>query len=87
MDMRGTHIYASTSEQEHPLLYMNPRHTSRHLHSTPAEHYHMLYNSLPAEHYHMLFNSPVPLPTLVTDPTYIPTSPPLGYATPNRITS
>ena len=48
MDMRGTHIYTSTSDMDHPLHYMqNPRPTDRHLHLTPAEHYHALYNTLP----------------------------------------
>ena len=48
MDMRGTHQYTSSLDPTHPLHHtLTPRHTARHIHNTPAEHYTSLYNSLP----------------------------------------
>ena len=48
MNMRGTQQYTSTSSPTHPLHYMqNPARTPRHIHNTPAEHFHSLYRSLP----------------------------------------
>ena len=48
LDMRGTHAYTSTLDPHHPLHFMHtPPHTSRHIHNTPADHYHSLYHGLP----------------------------------------
>ena len=48
MDMRGTQAYTSTTSPTHPLHYMQtPTRTSRHHHTTPAEHYRSLHLSLP----------------------------------------
>ena len=48
MNMRGTQQYTSTFSPTHPLHYMQtPTATPRHIHNTPAEHFHSLYLSLP----------------------------------------
>ncbi len=48
MDMRGTHIFSSTSNPSHPLHYMQTdRQTRRNIHTTPASYYKGLFSSLP----------------------------------------
>ena len=47
-DMRGTHIYNSTVDPNHPLHHMQaPTRTRRQIHNTPATHYRTLTDSLP----------------------------------------
>jgi hypothetical protein len=47
-DMRGTHMYNSTVDPEHPLHYMQtPTQTRRNIRTTPATHYRNLTNHLP----------------------------------------
>ena len=48
MDMRGTQIYTSTADPQHPLHYMQqPKQTPRHIHNTPANHYHSILSTIP----------------------------------------